>query len=91
MRLLLLETHTLVWIFSQSENLSQPDRAALANLENELYFSIGGYWELGIKVSIGKVSIGKLTLADDWYDAIPRHMHRNGIDWLPILPGHVHT
>jgi PIN domain nuclease of toxin-antitoxin system len=36
------------------------------------------------------VSIGKLTLADNWYNVIPRHMHQNGITWLHVLPEHVH-
>ncbi|MFO8041797.1 MAG: type II toxin-antitoxin system VapC family toxin [Alkalispirochaeta sp.] len=83
---LLLDTHVLLWMFSRSESLSAPAREALSTPENALFFSIAGYWEIGIKVSIGK-----LTLADDWYDAIPRHMHRNGINWLQVLPGHVRT
>jgi len=83
---LLLDTHVILWMFSRSEKLSAPARTALSDSGNELYFSIAGYWEIGIKVSIGK-----LTLSDDWYDAIPRHMHRNGINLLPILPGHIRT
>ena len=82
---LLLDTHILLWMFSRSERLSAPARTALSDSENELLFSIAGYWEIGIKVSIGK-----LILADNWYDVIPRHMHRNGIAWLHVLPGHVH-
>ena len=82
---LLLDTHILLWMFSRSERLSAPARTALSDSENELLFSIAGYWEIGIKVSIGK-----LLLADNWYDVIPRHMNRNGITWLHVLPGHVH-
>lgn len=83
---LLLDTHVLLWMFSRSELLSAPARKALSSAENELFFSIAGYWEIGIKVSIGK-----LTLADNWYDAIPRHMHRNGISWLQVFPRHIRT
>ena len=82
---LLLDTHILLWMFSRSEHLSAPARTALSDSENELLFSIAGYWEIGIKVSIGK-----LTLADNWYNVIPRHMHQNGITWLHVLPEHVY-
>ena len=82
---LLLDTHILLWMFSRSEHLSAPAWTALSDSENELLFSIAGYWEIGIKVSIGK-----LTLADNWYNVIPRHMHQNGITWLHVLPEHVH-
>ena len=82
---LLLDTHILLWMFSRSEHLSAPAWTALSDSENELLFSIAGYWEIGIKVSIGK-----LTLADNWYNVIPRHMHQNGITWLHVLPEHVY-
>jgi len=61
-------------------------RSFLANRENTLFFSIAGYWEVGIKTNIGR-----LELSSDWQDTIPREMTRNGVSWLEITPDHVHN
>ena len=82
---LLLDTHALLWMVSSSDRLSSSAREAIAVEANELYFSIAGYWELGIKQSLGK-----LELASDWEDTLPREITRNRIVWLPIEPKHVH-
>lgn len=81
---LLLDTHTLLWMQSRSVRLSSTAREAIATAENELAFSIAGFWEIGIKVSLGK-----LKLSSAWTEEIPREMGRNGIAWLPIVPAHV--
>jgi PIN domain nuclease of toxin-antitoxin system len=81
----LVDTHVLLWMMSRSARLSGTAREALADPINELCFSIAGYWEMGIKMSLGK-----LELAPGWDHAIPREMARNGIDVLPITPAHVH-
>jgi PIN domain nuclease of toxin-antitoxin system len=81
----LVDTHVLLWMMSRSARLSGTAREALADPINELCFSLAGYWEMGIKMSLGK-----LELAPGWDHAIPREMARNGIDVLPITPAHVH-
>mgnify|MGYP006273586465 CR=1 FL=1 len=82
----LLDTHALLWMVSSSGRLSETARSAIADGTNELYFSIAGYWELGIKQSLGK-----LELAAGWEETLPREMTRNRIAWLPIEPKHVHA
>ncbi len=82
----LIDTHALLWMLGDSRNLSHRARSALANRENSLFFSIAGYWEIGIKTSIGK-----LELSSDWHETIPRAMTRNGVSWLEITPDHVHA
>lgn len=82
----LLDTHALLWMIGNSGNLSHRARATLADRDNTLYFSIAGYWEIGIKTSIGK-----LELSSGWHETIPREMTRNGVNWLEIAPDHVHT
>lgn len=82
----ILDTHVLLWMFSRSTKLSRTARDVLTDADNTLLFSIAGYWEIGIKVSLGK-----LELAPGWEEAIPREITRNGITWLPIMPAHIHT
>jgi len=82
---LLLDTHALLWMVSSSNRLSDTARDAIADERNELFFSIAGYWELGIKESLNKVE-----LAADWQRLLPSEMMRNRIAWLAIEPKHVH-
>lgn len=82
----LLDTHVLLWMVSRSRQLSSHARELLSDGANELFFSIAGYWELGIKISIGK-----LELAENWEETLPKEIARNGITWLPVTPPHIHT
>lgn len=81
---LLLDTHVVIWMISRSSKLSEPARSAIADPANRLFFSIAGYWEIGIKIGIGK-----LRLAENWHATIPRALTRNGVAWAPITPDHV--
>ena len=82
----LLDTQVLLWMFARSGRLSPTARDTLSNGDNELFFSIAGYWEIGIKASLGK-----LRLAEGWEEVIPKEIAHNGIVWLPISPSHVHA
>lgn len=79
---LLLDTHAFLWLI-MGENLSQAAREAFLDRANALYFSAASYWEIGIKLSLGK-----LQLTDDWPQAFDREMLVNGIQWLPIEKEH---
>lgn len=78
---LLLDTHTLLWSMSGSKRLSP--RAAEALRTGENHVSIVTFWELGIKISLGK-----LELAPDWKRRTTRYMESYGIHLLPIEPDH---
>ena len=82
----LLDTHVLLWMTGRSRKLTTTAREILTDTDNELLFSIAGYWEIGIKISIGK-----LELAAGWEEALPKEIARNGIAWLPITLAHVHA
>jgi len=81
---LLLDTHVLLWILQDDPSLSQGARIAYSNPGNELHFSVASYWELCIKLSLGK-----LRLADGWSSAIERELVQNEVHWLPIQPRHI--
>ncbi|TVQ21814.1 MAG: type II toxin-antitoxin system VapC family toxin [Spirochaetaceae bacterium] len=83
---LLLDTHALLWMLSDPGQLSESAKKALTAAENNLHFSIASYWEIAIKVSLGK-----LTLSAEWQRTVPAEVTRNGIQWLPIAPRHIDT
>lgn len=56
----LLDTHTFLWAYSEPEKLTTAARNAVANPENEVFVSAVSFWEISIKISIGKLKpVGK--------------------------------
>lgn len=82
----LIDTHVLLWVLTDSGKLSPTATAAYRNPDNELYVSAASLWELGIKISLGK-----LVLQNDWPTTITNELERNGIRWLPIEMAHCVT
>lgn len=83
---LLVDTHVLLWLITGDARLSQSARAGFLDPINELFLSAASYWEICIKVGIGK-----LTLMSDWPAVIDRELTVNGIEWLPITKEHCQT
>ena len=79
----LLDTHTLLWMCSSADRLSDRAKVALLDDRNELFFSMAGWWEIAIKIGLGK-----LELQANWAQTMKREMRHNGIEWLPIRPEH---
>lgn len=80
---LLVDSHALLWLITGDHRLSPTGRASFLDPANELFFSAASYWEICIKVSIGK-----LTLSSDWSEVIDRELAVNSIQWLPIAKEH---
>jgi PIN domain nuclease of toxin-antitoxin system len=56
---LLLDTHAIIWWVLGSAELSKAARAAIANGENEIYFSPVSAMEITTKVRLGKLDIAR--------------------------------
>ncbi|MDZ8238096.1 MAG: type II toxin-antitoxin system VapC family toxin [Nostoc sp. ChiQUE01a] len=54
---LLLDTQCWLWWFAQPEYLNEVAIAHIADETNELWLSVASVWEIGIKVSIGKLPL----------------------------------
>ena len=80
---LLLDTHTLLWLVSDDPQLSKEGMQLLVNPENDLLLSPATYWELAIKISIGKY-----RLTDPLAEYINEAVRLYGLDVLPITPVH---
>lgn len=79
---LLLDTHTFLWAVA-GQGLSAAATTTFLEPANRLYFSAASYWEICIKLSLGK-----LVLAPDWRWQFEQEMTTNQIQWLPITPDH---
>ena len=54
---LLLDTQCWLWWFTQPEKLNENVIEQIVEETNEVWFSVASVWEIGIKVSIGKLSL----------------------------------
>lgn len=61
---LLLDTHVWIWLESRPERLSIEARELLSDESHELLVSVASLWEVAIKHSLGKVTLG--TSFEDW-------------------------
>jgi PIN domain nuclease of toxin-antitoxin system len=81
---LLLDTQALLYWVMGLDALGPQALTLMEDRTNRLFFSIAGAWELSIKVSIGRLNLGRpvgdfLTLIKDEYD----------IELLAVTPEHV--
>ena len=53
---LLLDTHALLWWFSDDARLSQNARKAIGDQRNDVFVSAASAWEIAIKHALGKLS-----------------------------------
>ena len=80
---LLLDTHSFLWMSLEESKLSETARETIADLENDLLLSPVSYWEIGIKISIGKYE-----LSEPLDVFVGREVERNDLLILPIEPRH---
>ncbi|HZS09824.1 MAG TPA: type II toxin-antitoxin system VapC family toxin [Blastocatellia bacterium] len=81
---LLLDTHAFLWFILNDQQLSATARGLIADPNNEIEISPASYWEIAIKISIGKYS-----LAEPLADFIEREVATNQFHILSIEPRHV--
>ena len=79
----LLDTHTILWYSENNENLSLKVAKIISNPDNELFVSIASFWEICIKISIGKLQ--STINIDELY----HYLEQNNINILPIKLEHL--
>jgi len=55
----LLDTHTLLWVVTDSPKLSKKAKKLYLETDNTILFSLASIWELAIKSSLGKIEFDK--------------------------------
>ena len=53
----LIDTHAFIWAVSDYEKLSGKAKEALLDVENEVFVSTVSFWEISMKVRIGKFNL----------------------------------
>lgn len=53
----LVDTHAVIWSITDNNRLVDPPRKIIENSANNCIVSIASLWEMGIKVSIGKLKL----------------------------------
>ena len=56
----LLDTHALIWFMEGDVNLSPTAKGIISDAPNEIFVSLVSFWEMAIKISLGKL---KLTMS----------------------------
>jgi PIN domain nuclease of toxin-antitoxin system len=80
---LLLDTHPLLWFALNDPSLSGTAMGLILDPAHEKFVSPASYWEIAIKISVGKYS-----LAVPYEDFFRGAIDDNGFRILPIEPRH---
>ena len=80
---LLLDTHALYWYVEDHPQLSKSAQQLIQDASNEILISPASYWEMAIKISIGK-----WRLNDPYEKFLDIAINSYGFEILPILPTH---
>lgn len=80
---LLLDTHAFLWFVLNDASLSAPAQALISDPRNDVLISPATYWEIAIKVGIGKYQ-----LPGPFADFMDDQIARNDLTILPITVGH---
>lgn len=78
----LLDTHVLLWVLADSPQINQVKPLILSN-ETEVYISTASWWELAIKIGIGKIDVD--------LNMLRTASAESGFIDLPILGAHTQT
>jgi PIN domain nuclease of toxin-antitoxin system len=79
----LLDTHTLIWFLENNPKLSPTAKAIIEHLDNEIFVSMASWFEISIKVRVGK-----LTLPDSLEEIMSRTASIE-IKSINILESHI--
>ncbi len=83
MQRFLLDTHTLIWLLEDESLIPVITLGLLKSKANPLMVSIASFWEMAIKVSIGKIDLGQPI------DAMEAAMRQQGVEILPVSMPHL--
>lgn len=84
--ILLLDTHTFLWFCWDDPNLSPAAKALLDDPAHKKFVSPATPWEVAVKVSTGKLSVG-----GPYRGFFPFHLNRTGFNYLPTTDDHLTT
>ncbi len=92
---ILLDTHTLLWFIEGDDQLSQNAKKLIENSDNEVFVSFISFFEISIKLKIGKLHLTK-TLKEIYQDTLTAGIeimslefeHIENYQSVPLFPEH---
>ncbi|QDP95762.1 type II toxin-antitoxin system VapC family toxin [Microlunatus elymi] len=82
----LLDTHALLWWFTDDPRLSSAARSEIASIDNQVFVSAASAWEISTKQRLGKLD--EVPEATERY---PQLVALNGFTPLPVEQRHALT
>ena len=79
----LLDTHVFLWMLTDPKQLGKKAHKIIENGDNQLLWSAASFWELTVKVSLGK-----LELQNNWIAILEQEKKRLRVRDLPLLWQH---
>jgi len=80
---LLLDTHSFLWLVLDDSKLSRNAWESMRPRDNHLYLSPASFWELAIKVQLGKYQLNV-----PFREFIDMGISLYSLEVLPIMPAH---
>jgi PIN domain nuclease of toxin-antitoxin system len=80
----IVDSHVMVWLDSDSKKLSGTAKQVLNDPSGELIYSVATYWELGLKIQLGKLKLSKPLP-----EVLREQCSVNSFEILPINLHHV--
>lgn len=81
---ILIDTQSIIWFAENNPQLTKTARAAIEDANNTCYVSMASFWEMSIKMNLGKLAVNGLSLAE-FMDEVAQ----NDIETLGIQRPHI--
>ncbi|HET7360940.1 MAG TPA: type II toxin-antitoxin system VapC family toxin [Salinimicrobium sp.] len=77
----LIDTHVLIWSFTDVEKLSREVRPILEDINNNIFVSAISFWEVSLKFSLGKLELTGILPHE-----FPALAVQTGFKLIPVIP-----
>jgi len=81
---ILIDTQSIIWFAENNPQLSKSARSAMEDTNNICFVSMASYWEISIKMNLGKLDIKGLLLSEFWDEVV-----ENDFSTLDIRRKHI--
>ncbi|NIA30811.1 MAG: PIN domain-containing protein [Actinobacteria bacterium] len=80
----LIDTHAFLWIVANDSKLSNKVKSLFLDSENLLHLSMASIWEMAVKISLKKLSVG-----EPLKDFLQMNLRGNDVEILNIKVAHI--
>ncbi len=82
---IIIDTQSLIWLAENNPNLSAKARQAIENTANQCFVSLASFWEMSIKMNLGKLAVKGLSLSEFMQEIDETTVQTLGISKAHIL------